>query len=60
MFSLPYIAAHAGLPVMMVYFLLLGIAVTIIHLKFADVALKTPDYKRLPGFAKHHWALKPN
>jgi len=58
MFSLPYIAAHAGLPVMMVYFLLLGIAVTIIHLKFADVALKTPDYKRLPGFAKHHLGIK--
>lgn len=58
MFSLPYIGTHAGLPIMMFYFLILGIAVTIIHLKFADVALKTPDYKRLPGFAGYYLGAK--
>jgi amino acid permease len=51
-FSLPWLASQVGVSVMLAYFLVLGSIVTIIHLMFADIALQTPDYKRLPGFAR--------
>jgi amino acid permease len=53
-FALPYVASRVGLPVMLLYFAVLGAVVTAIHLMFADVAAETPDYKRFPGFAKIH------
>lgn len=51
-FSLPYITAKTGILIMLGYFLFLGALVIISHLFFSELALKTPDYKRLPGFAK--------
>ena len=54
LFSLPYIASKVGIFVMLGYFLILGILVTILHLFFGELSLKTPDFKRLPGFAKVH------
>lgn len=51
-FALPYIAAKVGLALMFVYFAVLGSLVAAVHLMFCDLALKTPDYKRLAGFAK--------
>ncbi|MFH1181169.1 MAG: aromatic amino acid transport family protein [bacterium] len=51
-FSLPYIASRVGIWAMLVYFLLLGGLVILIHCLFGKVALKTPDRLRLPGFAK--------
>jgi amino acid permease len=51
-FSLPYIAAKVGLFLMLAYFLALGCLTAAIHLMFCEIALKTPDYKRLGGFAK--------
>ncbi len=59
MFSLPYIASRIGYLPMIVYFLILGGIVMTIHLIFGELSLNTPDYKRLPGFAKFHlgnWA----
>ncbi len=53
-FGLPYIAAKVGFFVMAGYFLVLGFLVILVHLFLADVALKTPDFKRFPGFAKIH------
>jgi len=53
-FSLPYITSKVGFWVILSYFFVLGILVTIIHLFFGELSLKTPDYKRLPGFAKIH------
>src|SRR4030042_2032163 len=53
-FSLPYIASKVGFWIMAGFFLVLGGLVIIIHLFFGELALKTPDYKRLPGFAKFH------
>ena len=53
-FSLPYITSKLGLWIILGYFLALGILVTTIHLFFGELSLKTPDYKRLPGFAKFH------
>jgi amino acid permease len=39
---------------MIIYFLFLGSLVILIHLIFGELAILTPDLKRLPGFAKFH------
>jgi len=52
LFSLPYITLQVGFWVMAGYFLVLGTLVILVHLFFGELALKTPDLKRLPGFAK--------
>ena len=52
LFSLPYIASKVGLWLMLAYLLTLGSLVILIHLFFGELALKTPDFKRMPGFAK--------
>jgi amino acid permease len=52
LFSLPHIATQVGIGVMLGYFLILGSLVILIHYLFGGVALKTPDYLRLPGYAK--------
>ena len=51
-FSLPYITSKVGFGTIIFYFLVLGALVTLIHLFFGQLAVKTPDYKRLPGFAR--------
>jgi amino acid permease len=53
-FSLPYVAAKVGLPVMLLYFLALSALLLLLYLIFAEISLATPDYKRLPGFAEYH------
>ena len=52
LFSLPYITLQVGIWVMLAYFLVLGVLVILVHYFFGEVALNTPDYLRLPGFAK--------
>ena len=52
LFSLPYITLQVGFWIMLGYFLVLGTLVILVHLFFGELALKTPDLKRLPGFAK--------
>jgi len=54
LFSLPYITSRVGIWVMLGYFLVLGSLVVVSHLLYGELALKTPDFKRLPGFAKFH------
>lgn len=54
LFSLPYAASKVGLPIMIGWFVLLGILVIIVHLFYAEVALNTPDFKRFPGFVSYH------
>jgi len=51
-FALPFVAIKVGLPLMFIYFIVLGSLVAVIHLMFCELALATPDYKRLAGFAK--------
>lgn len=61
LFALPYITLKVGFWVMLGYFLVLGTLVILVHLFFGQLALETPDLKRLPGFAKFHlgnWAEK--
>ena len=53
-FSLPYITLKVGFFLMLFYFLILGIIVTIIHSIFGKLAVKTPDFKRFPGFVKFY------
>jgi amino acid permease len=60
-FILPYVASQAGFAVTLGYFAVLGGLVLLVHLMFAQVALKTPDFLRLPGFAQFHlgkWGKK--
>ena len=52
LFSLPYITLKVGILVMLFYFLVLGGVVILIHILFGEVALHTPDYHRLPSYAK--------
>jgi tyrosine-specific transport protein len=51
-FSLPYLTLLSGFWTILGYFLVLGIVSILIHLFFGELALKTEDYKRFPGFAK--------
>jgi len=52
LFGLPYITLKVGFWVMLGYFLVLGILAILIHLFFGELAIITPDFKRLPGFAQ--------
>ena len=58
LFALPYITLKLGFWVILGYFLVLGSFITLIHLFFGELALKTPDFKRLPGFAKIYLGRK--
>ncbi len=57
-FSLPYLAVQVGIWPLLVYFAVLGGVVLLLHLLFAEVALKTPDFLRLPGYAKLYFGEK--
>jgi len=52
--SLPYAAAQVGMPVMLAYLAVLTALVLLIHLLFSEVSLATPDFLRLPAFARIH------
>ncbi len=54
LFSLPYITSVVGIGVMLGYMVFIGLILLLIHYFFAEICLKTPDYLRLPGFAKYH------
>ena len=58
LFALPYITLKVGFWVILGYFLVLGGLIILIHLFFGELALKTPDFKRLPGFAKIYLGRK--
>lgn len=57
--SLPYVAMKAGFWPMIIYFLALTSLVLLINLIFCEISLKTPDFKRFPGFVGYYlgkWA----
>lgn len=54
LFALPYITLKVGFLIVFGYFLVLGALVILVHLFFGELALRTPDFKRLPGFAKFY------
>lgn len=51
-FALPYITMIVGIEAILIYFFVLGLVSFLLHLFFGELSLITPDYKRLPGFAK--------
>ncbi len=58
LFSLPYITSVVGVPLMLGYIIFLGIVSFLVHYFLAEVCIKTPDFLRLPGFAKFHLGEK--
>lgn len=51
---LPYITLKVGIWLMLFYFVLVTALIVLIHLIMAEISLKTPDYKRFPGFVKFY------
>ncbi len=58
LFALPYIAMRAGIWTILVYFAILFPVSVIVHYFFAELAIYTPDYKRLPGFVRIYLGKK--
>lgn len=52
--SLPYAAIKVGIFTMLIYLIVLTVLVLLIHWLFAEVSLATPDFSRLPVFARIH------
>ncbi len=57
-FSLPQVTNMVGWGIIIGYFIILGGLTLLIHLLFGEVALATPDFLRLPGYAKVHLGEK--
>ncbi len=58
LFALPYVAMKSGIWVLLGYFLFLFPIATLVHYFFAELALHTPDFKRLPGFVRIYLGKK--
>ena len=52
--SLPYIATRAGVLAMVIYFFVVTVLMLSLNIIFVKISLKTPDFKRFPGFAKYY------
>ncbi len=57
--SLPYITLQSGIWLMLFYFLIITALIVVINLIFCDISLKTPDFKRFPGFVGHYLGKWP-
>ncbi len=54
LFSLPYIASVVGIKIMLFYLLALGGVSFLVQYFLGEISLQTPDFIRLPGFAKKY------
>ena len=52
--SLPYVTTKAGIFPMIIYFFIVTALMIALNLIFTEISLKTPDFKRFPGFASHY------
>ena len=53
MFGLPYVTSKIGfLPIVFIYFPILGLVVLTVHLIYGEVCLRTDGLHRLPGYSK--------
>ena len=52
--SLPYIALQVGIWTMLLYFLVMTALIIVVNLIFCEISLKTPDFKRFPGFVGYY------
>ncbi len=53
--ALPYVAMQSGIWLTLLYFVVLTALVATIHSIFGQIALKTPDFKRWPGFVEFYF-----
>ena len=53
--ALPYIATQVGVVVMLAYFVAITTLVVALHVMFGKICLKTPDFKRWPGFVEYYF-----
>ncbi len=58
LFSLPYITSVVGIHVMIGYLIFLGAVSFLVHYFLGEISLRTPDFLRLPGFARYHLGKK--
>ena len=52
LFGLPYVTAQAGFPLVLAYFLGLGLVLVFISLMYGEIALRTKNNHRLPGYSQ--------
>ncbi len=52
LFGLPYVTAKIGFFPMLFYFLALGVVMIVIHLMYGEIALRTTQNHRLPGYCR--------
>lgn len=52
--SLPYIALKVGVWAMVFYFIVLTVLMMFLHIIVGKISLKTPDFKRWPGFVGYY------
>jgi len=57
-FALPYIALQSGIWLTLFYFVAVASMVIFTHLLFCEISLKTPDFKRFPGFVEYYLGKK--
>ena len=57
--SLPYILTKVGLWTMLFYFIFITGIVVLINFIFCEISLKTPDFKRFPGFVGYYLGKWP-
>jgi len=57
-FGLPYVASKAGFFIVFCYFLFLSLLAIVVHLLFSEVALKTKELHRLPGYVREYLGKK--
>ena len=53
--ALPYIATQVGVVVMLAYFVAITTLVVALHVMFGKICLKTPDFRRWPGFVEYYF-----
>ncbi|MFH1598619.1 MAG: aromatic amino acid transport family protein [Patescibacteria group bacterium] len=53
-FGLPYIAKQSGFLVVVFYLMVIGTVSALVHLLFGEVALRTKERHRLPGYAERY------
>lgn len=58
LFSLPYLIITSSLYLLLLYFIFIGAIAIFVHYLFGQISLATPDFKRMPGFAKFYFGKK--
>jgi len=57
-FGIPYVMAKSGVASCFFYFLILGVAVIVLHLLYGEVLLRTKEKHRIIGFTEKYLGKK--